>query len=347
MSNSNHPELNKKAVKKPALGRGLGSLLGESAIQNVNTPAPAFKAQKETALSEGFIEATGTKPSAQVVVAAPVEPARIPDHARIWQMDVAKLHPNERQPRKVFAADPLKELSLSIKEKGILQPIVARPLGNGEFEIIAGERRWRAAQAAGLHEVPVIIKTSIDQEALELALIENIQRENLNPIEEAEAFNHLLQTYALTQQQLADKLGKDRATIANTLRLLGLSKASRDLLAQGQLSMGHAKVLLAIVDHGQQKIMAEKAVSKKWSVRDLEREVSAYLKPKSRIPDTSAMDGDVSQKFMAGLGEELQKSIGTKVSIDYDKGRGRIAIHFYSDDELNGIVERLRGSWRK
>lgn len=357
---SNNQELNKKHIKKPALGRGLGSLLGERAIQNVETstpaavptPVPAFKAKTETALKDGFVEKPVTTASsvasapAPVVVAAP-EPAKIPDNARIWQIDVAKLHPNERQPRKVFSADPLKELSLSIKEKGILQPITARRLPNGEFEIIAGERRWRAAQAAGLHEVPVILKTSLDQESLELALIENIQRENLNPIEEAEAYNHLLTTYAMTQQQLADKLGKDRATVANTLRLLGLSKATRDLLSQGQISMGHAKVLLAIVDHGQQKAMAEKVASKKWSVRELEREVALLLKPKVVSSGNSAMDGDVSQKFMAGLGEELQKSIGTKVSIDYDKGRGKIAIHFYSDDELNGLVEKLRDSWRK
>ncbi|MGE0764622.1 MAG: ParB/RepB/Spo0J family partition protein, partial [Bdellovibrionales bacterium] len=249
--------------------------------------------------------------------------------------------------RQVFAGEPLKELTLSIKEKGILQPIVARPLIDGQFEIIAGERRWRAAQAAGLHEVPVILRSTPDQEALELALIENIQRENLNPIEEAEAFNHLLQTYALTQQQLADKIGKDRATVANTLRLLGLAKPTRDMVATGQITMGHAKVLLAVVDQGQQKTLADRIVSKKWSVRELEKEVASLLKPKVSTVGATALDGDVSQKFMVGLGEELQKVIGTKVSIDYDKGKGKIAIHFYSDDELNGIVERLRDSWRK
>jgi ParB family chromosome partitioning protein len=262
-------------------------------------------------------------------------------------VNIAKLKANPRQPRQAFAGEALKELSASIKEKGILQPIVARPLLDGQFEIIAGERRWRAAQAAGLHEVPVILKSTPDQEALELALIENIQRENLNPMEEAEAFNHLLQTYALTQQQLADKIGKDRATVANTLRLLSLGKPTRDLVASGQLSMGHAKVLLAVTDQAQQKQLADRVTSKKWSVRELEREVAQILKPKNTAVTGSALDGDVSQKFMAGLSEELQKIIGTKVSMDYDKVRGRISIQFYSDDELNGIVERLKDSWRK
>ncbi len=337
---SENQDLSRKSSKKPALGRGLGSLLGE-ASREVKPTAEAvvekLSGNQDPALSQAFIE-TSTKDKA---------PSKVADHLRIWKIDIAKLKPNKRQPRQVFASEPLKELSQSVREKGILQPIVARPLMDGQFEIIAGERRWRAAQAAGLHEVPVILKSTPDQEALELALIENIQRENLNPIEEAEAYQHLMQTYAMTQQQLADKMGKDRATIANTLRLLALGKATRDLVARGQLSMGHAKVLLAVTDPHQQKQLAEKILSKKWSVRELEREVANLLKPQTSSVESNGAAAELSSKLVAGLSEELQKLLGTKVGIDYDKGRGKIAIHFYSDDELNGLVERLRESWRK
>ncbi len=337
-------ELNKKVQKKPALGRGLGSLLGES----VKEPAamPEFAARKSAALTEGFVELE--KPEKTEAVAAPAPQPQVPDHARIWTIDIAKLKPNQRQPRKIFEAEALKELASSIKEKGILLPIVARPIKDGEFEIIAGERRWRAAQAAGLHQIPVIVKATQDQEALELALIENIQRQDLNPIEQAEAYNHLVQTYNLTQQQLADKLGKDRATVANVIRLLGLARPVREYLAQGQLSMGHAKVLLAVADQSVQKTLADQLVSRKWSVRELEREVAQALKPKSEnIEVKSSLDMDLAKKLAGSLAEELQKNLGTKVSIDYDKGRGRISIHFYSDDELNGIVDRMRTAWRK
>jgi ParB family chromosome partitioning protein len=339
---SENQELAKRPAKKPALGRGLGSLLGESTKSAVTQPA--YTEKNEPAFKEGFLERPITSSSTSTPVAEP--PPRIPDHARIWQINIADLAPNQKQPRQIFAPEALKELAQSIKEKGVLQPIVARKVKDGQFEIIAGERRWRAAQAAGLHEVPVILKNSADQEALELALIENIQRENLNPIEEAEAYNHLIQTYGLTQQQLADKLGKDRASVANILRLLGLGEVARAAVTYGKITMGHAKVLLAIQDPDLQENLCERIINKKLSVRDLEKEVAQALKPKAQ-PASSGLDLDVSKKFMAGLSEELQKIVGTRTSIDYDKGKGKIQIHFFSDEQLNSIVERLRGSWRK
>ncbi len=324
--------LTKRPAKKPSLGRGLGSLLGPALTENNDSPTQTFK---NTSILE----------NKQIQNSAPLAP-QVPDHARIWQVDVAKLAPNENQPRKSFPNEALRELAQSIKEKGILQPIVARPLPDGKFEIIAGERRWRAAQTAGLKEVPVILKNPKDQEALELALIENIQREDLNPIEEAEAYQHLIQTYNLTQQTLADQLGKDRATVANVLRLLALTREVRQMVASGQLSMGHAKVLLAIQDPVKQKSLALQVISKKFSVRELERQVAQLLTP----PKDEARDSigiNVSEKFMTGLAEELQKMMGTKVSLDYEKGKGKIAIHFYSDEQLNSLVDRLREKWRK
>lgn len=331
---SDNQDMTRKAVKKPALGRGLGSLLGDSAKEA--DPIPHMKVNQDSALKQGFVEV-------KTVISDPSAKA---DGSRVWQINIAKLAANKKQPRKVFTQDALKELAASIKEKGILQPIVARPAGDGNFEIIAGERRWRAAQAAGLHEVPVIVKASADQDALELALIENIQRENLNPIEEADAYHHLIQTYGLTQQQLADKLGKDRVTVANTLRLLGLAKTVRNMLLENTISMGHAKVLLAVADPAQQKQLADRVASKKLSVRELERQVAQMLKPVLENGSKS-IDLDVSQKLMVGLSEELQKIIGSRVTIDYDHGKGKIAIQFYSDDELNGIVDRIRDTWLK
>lgn len=336
----------KKNLKKSGLGRGLGSLLGGGALHSETSPKGDFGMNEQKAADSQNEKKTNIE-SKPIQVETAKEVPRVPDHARIWNISITKLKGNKKQPRQVFGAEALKELSSSIKEKGILQPIVARPLMDGNFEIIAGERRWRAAQAAGLHEVPVILKSTPDQEALELALIENIQRENLNPIEEAEAYSHLIQTYSLTQQELADRMGKDRATVANILRLLGLVKPVRDMLSQSLISMGHAKVLLAVTAPIEQKKLADKVVQKKLSVRELEREVANLLKPKSQSVEPVSEAVNLSERLVQSLCQEFQKTIGTKVNIDYDKGRGRFEIHFYSDAELNGIVEKLRSAWVK
>lgn len=219
----------KKTPKKTALGRGLGSLLGNSTPieEEPLTKLPPMKSETNSALKEGFIE-------------SPAQP-KIPDTARVWKIAVDKIYPNVNQPRQVFDAEPLKELSASIREKGVLQPIVARKMPDGGYEIIAGERRWRAAQQAGLHEVPVILKESDDQEAMELALIENIQRADLNPVEEAEAYAHLIKKYNLTQQKLAEQVGKDRVTIANTMRLLNLAPEVRVMVSKGRSPWGRLR----------------------------------------------------------------------------------------------------------
>lgn len=334
MSEAN--DLAKKHNKKAALGRGLGSLLGEKpASMALNEKVAPPIVIEDKALNEGFVEKKLN------------DKALINDHSRIWQIDISQIKPNKKQPRRIFDGETLAELTNSIKEKGILQPIVARSIGNNEFEIIAGERRWRAAQHAGLKEVPVILKASPDQEALELALIENIQRENLNPIEEAEACHYLITQYKLTQQQLADKLGKDRATIANLVRLLGLHKDVRQMLADDQITLGHAKVLLALSDQAQQRSFAQKVAEKKISVRELERQIAKALTPNMGTEASSPMSMDISEKFMAGLSEELQKLIGTKIAIEYNKGKGKISISFFSDDQLNSIVDKVRSAWQR
>ncbi len=343
---------NKKPLKKSPLGRGLGSLLGGAQEPGPSSDAkpriPEFPSQAVPAIKEGF-----QRPNEQAApaLASPNETAvpRIPDHARIWQVDIAKLKGNPNQPRQTFAKEPLAELANSIREKGILQPIVARKLEGGSFQIIAGERRWRAAQLAGLHQVPVILKETKDQEALELALIENIQRQDLDPIEEAEAYSHLIKTYQLTQQQLAEKIGKERVTIANTLRLLQLSPELRQWVKEAKLSMGQAKVLLSLSDPAQQLEAANQALQSQLTVRALERLVAKMLNPsigqKAKAGDLNAQEGAISTaELIKSYAEDLQKLLKTKVQIDYRSGKGQISIHFYSDEEFSQLVDQLKSN---
>ena len=341
------------------LGRGLGSLLGptnEGAFSKaLPTPEKTLEAltakmpsQNEPALRAAFIETPVTatpSPTSVLDEAPPVQPTpapAIPNNMRIWSLPIEKLAPNPKQPRQIFEKEPLQELAGSIKEKGIIQPLLVRKLAEDKFEIIAGERRWRAAQLAGLKEVPALIKESEDQEVLELALIENIQRENLNAVEEAEAYDYLIKKYNLTQQDLAQKVGKDRATVANMLRILQLQPGVRLMVSKGELSLGQAKVLLSVQDGKLQEELAVRCKDESLSVRALEKLVvkaKAPVEPEKVTEDPRALAAK-------NLGEELQKLLGSKVVLDYDQGKGRITIHYYSDQELNQIVDTLRDSWR-
>ena len=323
----------------------------ETLAKNVGVAA----AQTSTSQAYGALskssptEASSPKPVTSSAV-APTPTARpINEESQIWMIPVERLQPNTQQPRQVFTPNGLKDLTASVKEKGILQPIVARRLSEREFEIIAGERRWRAAQAAGLKQVPVILKKVSEQDSLELAIIENIQRENLNPIDEAEAFQHLVTDYSMTQQQVADKLGKERSSIANSLRLLSLPGEVRMMLKGEQLSAGHAKVLLGLEHKADQIRIAQLVMTETLSVRATEKLVaqaksnarnlhSEQAKPSAQPP--------VSQRLVESLSIELQKLVGTKVVIDYADAKGKIAMHFYSDDQLNQMVERLRKAWQ-
>jgi ParB family chromosome partitioning protein len=258
---------------------------------------------------------------------------------------VDKLRPSAYQPRGVFEKEKLQELAQSIKVSGILQPIVARKLPNGSFEIIAGERRWRAAQLAGLHDVPVILKTLGDRETLEMALVENIQREDLNPLEEADAYQRLAQEFNLTQQQVAEKVGKDRATVANSIRLLQLPETVREMLNRQEISVGHAKVLLSLTNAQDMSKWAKKAAGESLTVRKLEKAVQEVLAPQKKASPT--LDTNVTERLISGLSDELQKLLGTKVNIDYQNSKGKISIHFYSDDELSQLIDRMREGCRK
>lgn len=307
--------------KKKGLGRGLGSLLGGAQMDE----GPARRPLHET--------------SAPTHVTTQAQPVAAEN--RIWDVAIEKLSPGIFQPRKNFEKEKLQELAQSIKENGILQPITARRTQSGKLEIVAGERRWRAAQLAGLQQVPVILKTFEDRQALELAIVENIQREDLDAIEEAESYSRLITEFNLSQQEVAAKVGRERATVANAVRLLALPTDVKELISQSALSVGHAKVLLSLTDTHQQSLYAKKVISEKLSVRKLEKMVQDELSGAHKEVE-KPLDQNVTQRLISGLSEELQKMLGTKVSIDYSNSKGKISIHFYSDDELTQIVDRLR-----
>lgn len=304
---------------KKGLGRGLGSLLGE-----IEAPTQAAPTPQKTEAPVPVVQT----------------PMPVPSGERIFKLAIEKLQPNKEQPRKTFDPLKLQELSQSIKEKGMILPIVASPLKDGTFQIIAGERRWRAAQAAGMHEVPVIIKSVPDSEALELALIENIQRHDLNPMEEAEAYGILLNKYHLTQAQISERVSKERSTIANLLRLLTLAPEVKMLLKKGEVSLGQAKVLLGLEDLMQQTQMAKKAAQLKLSVRALELQVQR-LKRKEEIA-LEVQPTALNAKQLEPLVSELQKLFGTKVELNPIGKGAKATFYFYSTAELNQFVEKLR-----
>jgi ParB family chromosome partitioning protein len=250
---------------------------------------------------------------------------------------IEDLHPQHGQPRKVFEEAKLEELAQSIREQGILQPILARRLPDGGLEIIAGERRWRAAQRAGLQEVPVLVREATDDDAFELALVENLQREDLNPIESAEALQRLLGSRGLTQEDLARRVGKDRSTVANTLRLLKLPSAVQARVATGELSSGHARALLGCPDAATTVRLAERVVAAGLSVRATEALVRASLRTAAEREST------VPSPAVRDLVTRLQRSLGAKVKVLDKKGKGRLEISYASYDDLDRIIEKILG----
>lgn len=324
-------EINKDNQNKKRLGRGLGSLLGGAETQedSFSIVKPGTHAGASSSATYGH--------SQQESVAA---------ENKIWSIAVDKLVPGVYQPRKNFNKESLAELSASIKENGIIQPITVRKRAAGGFEILAGERRWRAAQMAGLHEVPAIIKTIGDREALQIALIENVQREDLDPIEEAESYQKLMEEFSLSQQEVAEKVGKERSTIANALRLLALPLELRSLLTEKLISVGHAKVILSVVGASKQIELAKRTIEKGLSVRALEAEAKNVTKnsDKAEKPQQQgALGHDLAGKLAAELADQLQKALGTKVEIKYKSGKGSVELYFYTDDQLTQIYEKLKG----
>ena len=247
------------------------------------------------------------------------------------------LQPGKYQPRTHMDQESLNELAASIKAQGVMQPILVRPVDGGRYEIIAGERRWRASQLAGLHEVPVLVRDIPDDSALAMSLIENIQREDLNPLEEAMGIQRLIDEFGMTHQQAADSVGRSRPAASNLLRLLHLAKPVQDLLMAGEIDMGHARALLPLAKASQVQL-AHRISAKGYSVREAERMVQHELSPPKKKSAPKKEDRDVVR-----LEEELADALGAQVKIRMGaKGDGQIAIGFSSLDQLDGILEKLR-----
>jgi ParB family chromosome partitioning protein len=259
--------------------------------------------------------------------------ALIPEKGEeVVHIDVDRIFPGEQQPRKTFRDDSLRELAASIKEKGVLQPVIVSRVGDGTFRLVTGERRWRAASLAGLKKIPVLVKNVASKDSLEIALIENIQREDLNPMEAAEAFSRLIIEFNLTQEDLSDRVGKDRATIANHLRLLKLPEEIKSFINNGSLSMGHAKAILAVEGKANQIEAARRILKKGLSVREAES-LSRKISGRGR---KTADDPQI-----ASLEEKLIKCLGTKVRIVNRGKRGKIEIEYYSFEELERLLDIL------
>jgi ParB family chromosome partitioning protein len=261
-------------------------------------------------------------------------------------VDIHLVEPNHTQPRKVFNEDSLQELSDSIKNYGIIQPLIVQKKDD-YYEIIAGERRWRAAKLAGLKEIPVLVKEYSDEQLMEISLIENIQREDLNPIEEANAFRRLMDEYNLKQDELAEKVSKSRAAIANSVRLLKLDPRVQNMLVDQMLSTGHARALLAIEDQELQFQTAQRIFDEKMSVRDVEKLVKRLLKQPSQTEEKTK-DQQISEALISiykDMEEQMKSAIGTKVTIAHKTAeKGRVEIDYYSKDDLERIYEVLRNS---
>ena len=292
--------------------------------------------EKKKSLGRGLEALLGASEPAQQTIKA--------DEA-IHQLSIEKIGPGPFQPRRTIREEQLKELALSIEEQGIIQPIVVRERAvvdsqtGVRFEIIAGERRWRAAQLANLDAVPAVIRTMSDASAIAVALIENIQRENLNPLEEANAFQKLIIEYEMTHQEVANAVGRARASISNTLRLLDLSSSVQALLNEAKINMGHARTLLSLTDSSMQLEVANLIIEKKLSVRDTENLVRSILKGTNK-PKTKKQPEDPDIKRLEG---SLTQKLGATVSIKHTKsGKGKLVIAYTNSDELQGILDRIQ-----
>ena len=259
---------------------------------------------------------------------------------------ISEVEPNREQPRKKFDDDKLEELSESIKTYGLLQPILVQKR-DGYYEIIAGERRWRAALKAGLKEIPVIVRDYTEKEILELSLVENIQRENLNPIEEAIAYKRLMDEFGLGQEEVAQRVSKSRSAVANSLRLLKLEENVQKMVIDGEISMGHARALLPLEDPEKQLLTAKEIVDKKLSVRETEKKVKEILSSRdetdTKKPETKQQEEDPSIVIIyKQIEERLQQTLHTKVSIQKKRnGHGKLLIDFYNSDDLDKIIDKL------
>lgn len=302
-------------AKRPALGRGLGALLGET--------------RREEAVS-------------RISVSAPGPAIGMTPQSGLAMLAVASIEPHPDQPRRHFDEEALEELARSIKARGVIQPVVVRPYGDGRYQLVAGERRWRAAQRARLHEIPAIVRQLDDREVTALALIENLQREDLNPVEEARAYQRLSEQDGLTQQEIATFVDKSRSHVANLMRLLGLPSEVLDMVERNSLSMGHARALTVLPDPVS---LARETIAKGLSVRDVERLAKRALRPDASPRRARAERDPASSADIAAVQAHLEEFLGLKVTIqaDADPRTGSVTIRYKTLDQLDLICQRLTG----
>ena len=306
------------AGKKSGLGRGLDALFPEKTVQSKPKTVKTVKEEKKVAVD--------TKKSSQQETS---------NGERM--MKISMIEPNREQPRKKFDEDALQELSESIKQFGILQPLLVSDKGD-YYEIIAGERRWRAAKLAGLKEVPVIIKEFNDQQVVEISLIENIQREDLNPVEEAMAYKRLIDEFHLKQDEIAERVGKSRTAVTNAMRLLKLSEKVQQMLIDEMITAGHARAILSIADKEKQESIAMKVFDEKLSVRETEALVKRMLEPPKTAKKSKFSSAE--DAIYESLEEKMKSIMGTRVQIHRKKNdKGKIEIEYYSKDELERIID--------
>lgn len=323
-------------AKHRGLGRGLDALIpaGNKENEEVSNAEKPVSAGNEKASTN--IE----KKVSSHIVREPSDPQKEEGPREMLSMvRISKIEPDRRQPRKNFDKDKLEELAASIQAKGLLEPIIVQRVGD-HFEIIAGERRWRACKIAGLKEIPVIIKEYDELERVEVSLIENIQREDLNPIEEAKAYRRLIDEFHLKQDELAERVSKNRSSVANSMRLLKLCEEVQNLVVEEQISMGHARALLAVEDEELQKRLAVEIVNRKLSVRDTEKRIRELTAEKK---DRTSKQKDSSLELIyRDLERKMNASLGMKVIIkNKGKENGRVEISFDSQDDLEKLMDRL------
>ena len=286
------------ALRESGLGRGLGALLGEAALE--------------------------------------------PEQQGVTQLPIEKVQPNSAQPRKIFTPDTISDLADSIRAHGILQPITVRLMASGYYQIISGERRWRAAREAGLEQVPVLVVEADDRKAMELGLIENLQREDLNPMEEAQGYQTLIHEYGLTQEEVARQVGKSRPAVANALRLLGLPEDMQALVEDGRLTAGHARAVLSLEQEEARWMLAQQVMNKSLSVRQAEDIAKRMNRNAGRKqPDPSPAD-PMAIDYAALAARELGNHLGRKVRIVSGKRKGRLELEYYGVDDLNDLLDALK-----
>ncbi len=310
------------AAKKGGLGRGLDALFADSVSTEENITAENITAYNG-----------GSEPASNRT--EPASSENKPKNDSVVYLSIHDIKPNSEQPRKVFDEEKIAELAASIKANGIIQPIIVRS-SKDKYEIVAGERRWRAAIKAELAKVPCIIKELTEEQNMLFAIIENMQREDLNPIEEAEGINRMMFTFGLTQEEVSKSVGKSRPYIGNSLRLLKLPTYIKDAMSEGKITVGHGRCLINVTDELKRKMIAEKIINEGISVREAEKLASEVGKKKSK-PVKKAKNADLIR-----VEEELKNSLGTKVNIVGGAKKGKIEIEFFSKDELERLIDILK-----